>query len=391
MRPRNKMRSTTLLTLLLTLLAACANPSAPKPIGAVIDPPRQINDVVLLNQDGVPWGIRNLRDRVVLLAFSYTHCPDICPLTMADFRRIKAALGEDTKNVEFVFISVDGTRDTPAVIKQYLSAFDPTFVGLTGGEGFVKQLADQFGARFQAGVPKAGSNAYAVSHTSYWYALDKQGRWRITFAYQSDPAQVAAALRPLIHEPVTGGDKTAAETFGNVYAGIPAQAIYMDTPAVLPDIALTSQHGTAIHPADLRGKYTLLFFGAIDCNTDCRNLWPQFTVIKQLLGTEAAQVQFAMVSVDGERDTADKLLNYMQPYDPAFLALTGDLDLVAPYAIKHGIHVAIDPEQRNPRRAEPHPVYSILTARDGRWIVAFPYSMAPEAIADVLKKIIRES
>ena len=378
-----------LLTCILTL-TACGNPLEQKPIGATIDPPRTINDIVLTNQDGVPWGLRNLRDRVVLMAFAYTHCPDICPLTMVDFRRIKTALGDAAKNVEFVFISVDGARDTPSVIKQYLSAFDPTFIGLTGPPTDVQRLTDQFGARFQAEQPKSDSNSYVVAHTSYIYALDKQGRWRITFAYQSDPEQIAAALRPLVDAPA-GTTSSNAETFGNIYAGIPAKAIYVDTPSVLPDIALKTQLDAPFHPKDLRGKYALLFFGAISCRNDCRNLLPQFATIKAALGSDTDKVQFVMLSVDGERDTPDKLRQFMQAYDPTFLALTGDLDAVVPFAIKHGIHVTIDPATSNPRHAEPHPVYSILLAPDGRWIVAFPYSMAPEAIADVLKNLLRDA
>lgn len=380
----------TLFLLLLGMLVACTPGSEIKPIGAAIDPPHPINNVVLLNQDGVPWGVGNLRDRVVLMAFAYTHCPDICPLTMADFRRVKTALGDDAKQVEFVFVSVDGKRDTPPVIKQYLLAFDPGFVGLTGDESFVKQLADQFGARFQAEAPKSGATSYAVAHTSYMYALDKQGRWRITFVYQSDPEQVAATLRPLINEPVTVGNNSAAETFGNIYAGIPAKPIIMDAPSVLPDIALTSQLDKSVRFADFQGKYTLLFFGATHCTADCRNLWPQFRTVKQALGVDADKVQFAMVSVDGERDSPAVLRAYMQPYDPSFLALTGPLDVVAPFAIKHGIHVTIDPTS-NPRQAEPHPVYSILLDRTGRWIVAFPYSMGPEALAEALRSIMRGS
>jgi len=387
---RSIASSLTSLLLTVVLLVACQSPLAtPVPIGAEIDPPRSINDVILTNQDGMPWGLKNLRDRVVLMAFAYTHCPDICPLTMADFMRVKKALGKDADQVAFLFVSVDGSRDTPPVVKQYLAAFDNSFVGLTGPTNLVQQLTNQFGAQFQAAKPKAGESAYSVAHTSFTYALDRQGRWRLTFAYQSDPEKIAARLRPLIDEPITAPTVSSAETFSNIYAGIPAKAIYMDSPVTLPDVALVNQNNTPTKPSAWLGKYVLLFFGATKCIGDCRNLWPQYDLIKKALGDKANKVQFTMISVDGTRDTPDTLRQFMQPYDASFIALTGAQEVVAPFAIQHGVHVSIYPAaDGQPSYAEAHPVYSILLNPEGRWIIAFPYSMGPEAIADELGKLI---
>src|SRR5690349_12271476 len=99
--------------------------------GIVIDPPRAVTDAVLTDQAGKLAHLDDLRGKVSLVFFGYTNCPDVCPVVVSDWTRVKKAIGADADKTNFVFISVDPTRDTPDKLTTYLGAFDKTFTGLT--------------------------------------------------------------------------------------------------------------------------------------------------------------------------------------------------------------------------------------------------------------------
>ena len=122
-------------------------------VGTAITPPQPMPNFELLDQDGALTRLSDLRGKHVLLFFGYTHCPDFCPLNLVNFKRIKAALGQQAAGVRFVFVSVDGERDTPAVTKHYIGSFDSDFIGLTERAIVVAQVAAPFGARFERSDP----------------------------------------------------------------------------------------------------------------------------------------------------------------------------------------------------------------------------------------------
>jgi protein SCO1/2 len=192
-----------LLVLLTTLLAACGsltggqgNPTATPLPGTLYDPPLQVSDFTLTSDTGQPFRLSDLRGKAVVLFFGYTHCTDVCPTTMADFKRVKTALGSDAARVAFVFISVDGARDTPDVLAAYVHAFDPQFIGLTGDEATVSAIAKDYGVFFQR--VDNGTPDYEVEHTSTTFVVDTEGRLRIVFPYQTDPAVMAQRIQALL-------------------------------------------------------------------------------------------------------------------------------------------------------------------------------------------------
>ncbi|MCS6772904.1 MAG: SCO family protein [Anaerolineae bacterium] len=166
---------------------------------AYMNPPRLMPDFELTNQHGAKTRLSDLRGKYVVLFFGYTHCPDVCPLALGDMRAVKRMLGEDAKDVQFVFISVDGSRDTPAALKQYMDAFDSSFLGLTGPEQEVRLIALEYGARFRANPPNA-DGFYIVDHTADTYVLDRQGYWVAAWALSTSREDATAALRDLIHK-----------------------------------------------------------------------------------------------------------------------------------------------------------------------------------------------
>ncbi len=159
--------------------------------GMVVSNPRQIPDYPLVDMNGQPFKLSQLRGRSVLIFFGYTFCPDVCPLTLAELKQIKALLGPKATDVAVLYVSVDPERDTPEVLKRYIGAFDPDFLSATSDIETVRRFATEFGAAFEKQKPAGTSASYLVAHTSFTYLLDRDGRWRMTFAFKTPVEEVA--------------------------------------------------------------------------------------------------------------------------------------------------------------------------------------------------------
>ena len=168
------------------------------PGGVVAGDYRTVSDFELTDQNGRLVKLSDFRGRPVLLAFGYTQCPDVCPLTLADFKQVKRDLGADADRVAFVLVSIDPARDTPEVMKRYLAVFDPKFVGLTGPEARIQAITAQLDASFEKQKPDAKTGAYSVAHTSFMYLFDAQGKWRMTYPFQSPSDIVALDMRKFL-------------------------------------------------------------------------------------------------------------------------------------------------------------------------------------------------
>ncbi|MEW6581042.1 MAG: SCO family protein [Chloroflexota bacterium] len=138
-----------------------------------------------------------MRGKVALLFFGYTNCPDVCPTTLAEFKRVKALLGEDAARVAFVFVSVDGERDTPEQLAAYVRAFDPEFIGLTGDDATIRAIARDYGVFYQRVSYEESAAGYLVDHTASTFGVDQEGRLRLVFSYGTDPAAIVARVRAL--------------------------------------------------------------------------------------------------------------------------------------------------------------------------------------------------
>ena len=146
-----------------------------------LDSARTISDAKFIDQEGKPFHLGQLRNRVVLVFFGFTHCPDVCPTAMAKFRQFEQSGRIDAGEVAFVLISVDGERDTPEVLKEYLAKFSPRFIGLTGEPGQVKALAKEFRASFYRGQVSESDGSYSMMHSPQAFVLDRNGRLRAEF------------------------------------------------------------------------------------------------------------------------------------------------------------------------------------------------------------------
>ena len=163
-----------------------------------IEPPIVVPNFALTNQDGYQTSLRDLNGRHALLTFGFTNCPDICPLTLSDFQQISELLGDQADQVEFVFISVDGSRDSPAVLREYLRFRELAGItALTGSEEKLREIGAPFGLSFEiSGDTSTG--AYSVNHTVGSFLIDSKGRWIMRFQFGVPADQIAAELVKLL-------------------------------------------------------------------------------------------------------------------------------------------------------------------------------------------------
>lgn len=152
----------------------------------------------LTDSSGNPARLADFGGRHALLTFGFTHCPDICPLTLNDFERIRRLLGDLAENIAFVFISVDGVRDTPEALRQYFEFRQLDAIqALTGDEASVRAMGEPFGLSFEINAEDR-TGGYMINHTTGSFLLDKAGRWIKRYQFGVPPETIAADLRALL-------------------------------------------------------------------------------------------------------------------------------------------------------------------------------------------------
>jgi protein SCO1/2 len=147
----------------------------------------------LVDQSGKPITDEDMKGHPFLVFFGYTHCPDICPTTLFEMSEVMRALGKDADGINALFITVDPERDTPAVMKDYLSSFDPHLRGATGDQKAIDAVEKAY--RVYAKKVPAEKGDYSMDHTALVYLMDKQGRFVAPFKLDRKPEAAAADLR----------------------------------------------------------------------------------------------------------------------------------------------------------------------------------------------------
>jgi protein SCO1 len=147
----------------------------------------------LVDQDGKPVSDADMKGRPFLVFFGFTHCPDVCPTTLFDMSQMLHALGPDAGRVGVLFVTVDPERDTPAVLKDYLSSFDPHLRGLTGDPAAVDAALKAY--RVYAKKVPLKDGDYTMDHTAVVYLMDKSGRFVAPFNMKRTAEAEAVDLR----------------------------------------------------------------------------------------------------------------------------------------------------------------------------------------------------
>ena len=172
-----------LACMLLSMRAQAAEADALK--SGVFNPPREAPDFSVRGSDGSALTLSHYRGKVVVLGFGYTHCPNVCPATLAVLALAQRKLGAPAAQVQVIYLTVDPERDSADRLKQYLASFDPTFVGGTGTPQQMAAVRKSYGVTAE----KHGTGSdYAVAHSSFVYLITREGKLRalMPFGHKAD-------------------------------------------------------------------------------------------------------------------------------------------------------------------------------------------------------------
>ncbi|MGH8631551.1 MAG: SCO family protein [Burkholderiales bacterium] len=139
-------------------------------------------DFQLVDHNGKTRRLADFRGKVVVVFFGFTHCPDVCPTTLAELAAAKRRLGADAARVQVLLVTVDPQRDTPQVLSQYVTAFDPDFLGMSGSPQQIAAVAREFKVVYQK-VEGKQPDSYTVDHSAGTFVFDPQGRLRLYVSY----------------------------------------------------------------------------------------------------------------------------------------------------------------------------------------------------------------
>jgi protein SCO1 len=185
--------------LLLSLLFAgvAAGADAPALKAGVFSPPRPAPDFSLQGSDGRALSLSRFKGKVVLLGFGFTSCPQVCPTTLATLAQARRKLGAAAADVQVLYVTVDPERDVAERMKNYLGAFDPTFVGGTGAAERLAAVRRDYGV-FAEKKPQGSS--YTVAHSSFVFLIDRGGGLRALMPYGHGPDDYVHDLKMLLQE-----------------------------------------------------------------------------------------------------------------------------------------------------------------------------------------------
>ena len=216
-RPPRRPSPSALLVALALPLAGCdavreVRDAAHAWHGTRLDPAAAAPPLALTTAGGRPFDLAAERGRVALVFFGYTRCPDVCPTTLAEWARTRAALGADTARVRFVFVSVDPARDTPDAADAYAKRFHPAFVGLSGAPTAIAAVARAWSVAAppvpapdhaahggaSAAPPASTPDGAMLAHTAHTFAVGPDGRLRVLYGPGVRPDALAADVRQLL-------------------------------------------------------------------------------------------------------------------------------------------------------------------------------------------------
>ncbi len=185
--------------LIAGLVAACQ--PATSWIGTAVDPAKPAPVLTGINWNGEPFDLSEQVDKVAIVFFGYTMCPDVCPFTLAKIKQVVDQLGDQADDLAVVFVSVDPYRDSVERLARYVPNFNPGFYGLRLDTDQVDALKSDWDVTVQYGQPKDGPGTdsfYYVDHTGTYFIVDRQGQLRLTFPPNSTAADMAQDLSVLL-------------------------------------------------------------------------------------------------------------------------------------------------------------------------------------------------
>jgi protein SCO1 len=158
------------------------------------DPPHPAPEFSLAGSDGSEVTLNRYRGKIVALTFGFTNCAAVCPTTLATLAQARSALGPAANDVQVIFVTVDPDRDSPAHLREYVAAFDPTFIGATGASDALAAVRKNYGV---TAVKQGSGSDYAVAHTSSIFLVDRGGKLRAMMPFGHQAADFVNDIRIL--------------------------------------------------------------------------------------------------------------------------------------------------------------------------------------------------
>jgi len=157
-------------------------------------------DFSLLDPDGKTRTLEDFKGKVVVMFFGYTQCPDVCPTTLTEMEQAMNLLGPQSNQVQVLFVTVDPQRDTAAILKQYVPAFDPRFLGLRPADDAALDKVTKDFKIYYKKVPGSSPGSYTIDHTAGSYAFDRNGQLRLFIKHAQGPQTLAQDLKELLKQ-----------------------------------------------------------------------------------------------------------------------------------------------------------------------------------------------
>lgn len=178
------------------LLSACSRTEPLKDInGLSLAQAEMGRDFKLTDTQGKRVSLADFKGKVLVLFFGFVQCPDVCPTSLLRASQVQSLLGADGERVQVAFITVDPERDTPEILRAYTTAFDPSFMALTGTPEEIARTAKEFKVFYQK-VPTGSS--YTIDHTALSYVYDTQGKLQMALRHEQTAEEVASDLRKVL-------------------------------------------------------------------------------------------------------------------------------------------------------------------------------------------------
>ena len=182
----------------MCMMAACGQPAAPKFQATDVTGASFGKSLALTDHTGKPRTLADFQGKVVVIFFGFTQCPDVCPTTLAEMAKVVKELGAEGGKVQVLFVSVDPERDTRELLKQYVTAFHPSFLGLVGDAEATARTAKEFKVYVHKQPAKSGG--YSVDHSAGTFVLDQQGRLRLFAQYGAGAAALLGDIKMLLQQ-----------------------------------------------------------------------------------------------------------------------------------------------------------------------------------------------
>jgi protein SCO1/2 len=186
------------IVLLMSVLAACKPAAeAGKFVATDITGADFGQTLSLTDHTGKHRTLADFKGKAVALFFGYTHCPDVCPTTMADMKQAMKLLGSRADELQVLFVTLDPERDTQEVLAKFVPSFDTRFIGLRGSVDEITATAKAFKI-FSSKVQSEGSSAYTIDHSAGMYVFDKAGKIRLYIDYGERPVDMARDIKQVL-------------------------------------------------------------------------------------------------------------------------------------------------------------------------------------------------